>query len=49
MREFWLASEHRDTPALVGAEAATADEAFEAVASAMPSPSRAFGKSLGRR
>ena len=33
MREFWLASEHRDTPALVGAEAATADEAFEAVAS----------------
>src|SRR3954447_1370884 len=33
MREFWLASEHRATPALVGAEAATADEAFEAVAS----------------
>src|SRR3954451_10835611 len=33
MREFWLASEHRASPALVGAEAATADEAFEAVAS----------------
>ena len=35
MREFWLATEHRTAPALVGAEAATADEAFEAVASGL--------------
>ncbi len=33
MREFWLATEQRATPARIGAEAATADEAFEAVAS----------------
>jgi DNA-binding transcriptional LysR family regulator len=33
MREFWLATDHRSTPALVAAEASTADEAFEAVAS----------------
>ena len=32
MREFWLATDHRTAPARVGAEAATADEAFEAVA-----------------
>jgi DNA-binding transcriptional LysR family regulator len=32
MREFWLAAEHRTTPARVSAEASTADEAFEAVA-----------------
>ncbi|MGI5125619.1 LysR family transcriptional regulator [Pseudonocardia sp. CA-107938] len=32
MREFWLAADQRATPARVGAEAATAEEAFEAVA-----------------
>ena len=35
MREFWLAADHRSAPARVGAEAATADEAFEAVASGL--------------
>jgi DNA-binding transcriptional LysR family regulator len=35
MREFWLASAHRPVPARIGAEAATADEAFEAVASGL--------------
>lgn len=33
MRDFWLAAEQRTRPALVGAEADTAEEAFEAVAS----------------
>jgi DNA-binding transcriptional LysR family regulator len=33
MRDFWLAADHRAAPARIGAEAATADEAFEAVAS----------------
>ena len=35
MRAFWLATEHRTTPARIGAEATTADEAFEAVASGL--------------
>ena len=35
MRGFWLADDHRSTPARVGAEATTADEAFEAVASGL--------------
>ncbi|WP_252436189.1 LysR family transcriptional regulator [Pseudonocardia humida] len=35
MREFWLAAEQRRAPAAIGAEAATADEAFEAVASGL--------------
>jgi DNA-binding transcriptional LysR family regulator len=35
MRDFWLANDRRVTPALIGAEAATADEAFEAVASGL--------------
>jgi hypothetical protein len=35
MREFWLANDQRVTPARIGAEAATADEAFEAVASGL--------------
>lgn len=35
MREFWLAAEHRSAPARVATEAATADEAFEAVASGL--------------
>jgi DNA-binding transcriptional LysR family regulator len=35
MREFWLANDQRATPARIGAEAATADEAFEAVASGL--------------
>jgi len=35
LREFWLASAQRDTPALVAAEVATADETFEAVASGL--------------
>ncbi len=35
MREFWLATDHRTAPAQIGAEAATADEAFEAVASGL--------------
>ena len=35
MREFWLAAEHRTTPARIAAEASTADEAFEAVASGL--------------
>lgn len=32
MRDFWLATEQRDTPPRIAAEAATADETFEAVA-----------------
>ena len=32
MRAFWLADEQRPAPARIGAEAATAEEAFEAVA-----------------
>jgi DNA-binding transcriptional LysR family regulator len=35
MREFWLATGQRTEPARIGAEAATADEAFEAVASGL--------------
>lgn len=35
MRDFWLAADHRVAPARIGAEAATADEAFEAVASGL--------------
>jgi len=35
MREFWLAADRRTSPAVVGAEASTADEAFEAVASGL--------------
>jgi DNA-binding transcriptional LysR family regulator len=31
MRAFWLAAAQRATPALVGAEAATAEECYEAV------------------
>ncbi|NUT99022.1 MAG: LysR family transcriptional regulator [Saccharothrix sp.] len=34
-RDFWLAVEHRTRPARIGAEAATADETFEAVASGL--------------
>jgi DNA-binding transcriptional LysR family regulator len=33
MRAFWLAADQRPGPATIGAEAATAEEAFEAVAS----------------
>ncbi|MFI7697759.1 LysR family transcriptional regulator [Nonomuraea sp. NPDC049480] len=33
MRAFWLADDQRSTPAVVGAEAETAEEAFELVAS----------------
>ncbi|MEU4829602.1 LysR family transcriptional regulator [Streptosporangium sp. NPDC023615] len=33
MRDFWLADEQRSAPAVVGAEAQTAEEAFEVVAS----------------
>lgn len=32
LREFWLATAHRTSPPLIGAEASTADESFEAVA-----------------
>jgi DNA-binding transcriptional LysR family regulator len=35
MRAFWLAADQRTDPARIGAEAATADEAFEAVASGL--------------
>ena len=35
MREFWLATAQRSVPARIGAEAVTADEAFEAVASGL--------------
>lgn len=35
MREFWLAGAQRTVPARIGAEAATADEAFEAVAAGL--------------
>jgi DNA-binding transcriptional LysR family regulator len=35
MREFWLATDHRSAPAIVAAEASTADEAFEVVASGL--------------
>ncbi|MDT7666987.1 MAG: hypothetical protein QOD04_6543 [Pseudonocardiales bacterium] len=35
LREFWLATDQRSTPARVAAEAATADETFEAVASGL--------------
>lgn len=35
MREFWLATEQRAAPVRIGAEANTADEAFEAVASGL--------------
>jgi DNA-binding transcriptional LysR family regulator len=34
-RDFWLATEQRDDPARVATEAATAEEAFEAVASGL--------------
>ncbi|MEV0234219.1 LysR family transcriptional regulator [Nonomuraea sp. NPDC050786] len=34
MRDFWLAGDQRSKPAIVGAEAETAEEAFELVASA---------------
>lgn len=33
LREFWLATEHRQAPARIAAEVETADETFEAVAS----------------
>lgn len=32
MRDFWLAADERDRPPVIGAEAETAEEAFEAVA-----------------
>jgi DNA-binding transcriptional LysR family regulator len=32
LREFWLASDHRDRPARIAAEAGTVEETFEAVA-----------------
>jgi DNA-binding transcriptional LysR family regulator len=35
MRDFWLGVDHRSAPARIGAEATTADEAFEAVASGL--------------
>ncbi len=35
MREFWLATDQRVAPVRIGAEATTADEAFEAVASGL--------------
>jgi DNA-binding transcriptional LysR family regulator len=35
MRDFWLAADQRTGPVRVGAEATTADEAFEAVASGL--------------
>jgi DNA-binding transcriptional LysR family regulator len=35
LREFWLATDHRRTPPRIAAEAATADETFEAVASGL--------------
>jgi DNA-binding transcriptional LysR family regulator len=35
LREFWLATDQRSAPARVAAEAATADETFEAVASGL--------------
>jgi DNA-binding transcriptional LysR family regulator len=35
LRQFWLADDHRSTPARVAAEAETADETFEAVASGL--------------
>ncbi|HEX4251936.1 MAG TPA: LysR family transcriptional regulator [Pseudonocardia sp.] len=35
LREFWLAADHRRTPPTIAAEAATADETFEAVASGL--------------
>ncbi|WP_037080975.1 LysR family transcriptional regulator [Pseudonocardia spinosispora] len=34
-RDFWLACDQRDRPAVVGAEATSADETFEAVASGL--------------
>ncbi|MCK2241946.1 MULTISPECIES: LysR family transcriptional regulator [unclassified Crossiella] len=34
-RDFWLATEYRDTPARIGVEAATAEESFEAVAAGL--------------
>ncbi len=35
LRDFWLATRHRDRPAKVAAEAATSDETIEAVASGL--------------
>jgi DNA-binding transcriptional LysR family regulator len=35
LRDFWLATDHRRTPPRIAAEAATADETFEAVASGL--------------
>ena len=35
LRDFWLATDHRRTPPRITAEAATADETFEAVASGL--------------
>jgi DNA-binding transcriptional LysR family regulator len=35
LREFWLANDHRRTPARIAATAETADESFEAVASGL--------------
>ncbi|WNV84244.1 LysR family transcriptional regulator [Umezawaea sp. Da 62-37] len=35
LRDFWLATAHRERPAKVAAEAATSDETFEAVASGL--------------
>ncbi|MCO1579197.1 LysR family transcriptional regulator [Crossiella sp. SN42] len=34
-RDFWLGTAHRDRPALIGVEAATAEESFEAVAAGL--------------
>ncbi|GAA4640874.1 hypothetical protein GCM10023196_107840 [Actinoallomurus vinaceus] len=35
LREFWLAADHRETPARVATAVETADETFEAVASGL--------------
>jgi DNA-binding transcriptional LysR family regulator len=35
LREFWLATDHRQGPPLIAAEAATAEETFEAVAAGL--------------
>ena len=35
LRDFWLANDHRDAPARIAAEAATAEETFEAVAAGL--------------
>ncbi len=35
LRDFWLANDHRTRPAVIAAETATADEAFEAIAAGL--------------